>query len=210
MYSGAVAGKAYQHWQHNTVITPIVFLLGPVHYEWTTINVGSYDFFATPFGEIPINTDLCGELARQGVEVTNAPHLREHSLEVQLPFLQKTLGEFSLVPLVCGDIFPQEIATLLSPYWQRPDCLFVISSDLSHFHTYSEALSLDQESLRVIVEQDFENLENIDGCGRLPIQVSMHLAQQTSATILPFAYANSGDITGEKDSVVGYGALGVV
>ena len=140
----------------------------------------------------------------------------EHALEVQLPFLQRALGDFKLVPIVIGDQSYEACRALgvaLAKLIQTPGTLLVASSDLSHFHPYDKAVQLDRKTLKAIEEWDYlsmaRNFERQvwEACGGGPIVAAMIAAERLGATesrILK--YANSGDATGDKKSVVKYGA----
>ena len=130
-----------------------VVLLGPSHRAYVRgLAVPSVDAFLTPLGAVPIDAsgrDVALELP--GVRVDDRAHTDEHSLEVQLPFLQSVLDDFTLLPFSVGDATPDEVAAVLEACWGGPETLVVISTDLSHYHRYDEATRLDARTAAAIV-----------------------------------------------------------
>jgi AmmeMemoRadiSam system protein B len=170
----------------------------------------SNDFFATPLGNVPIDGDAAASLKDlPQVQVMDAAHVREHSLEVHLPFLQEVLGEFSLVPLVVGDAAAEEVGAVLERLWGGPETLIVISSDLSHYHDYQTARRMDAATARAIETLRFEDLDYDDACGRAPVSGLLYVARKRGLTVRMLDLRNSGDTAGPRDQVVGYGAWAV-
>ena len=147
-YSAPAAAKAYRPLAAFADKVKTVLLLGPSHrvpVDGTALS--SADYFATPLGRVPVDKDIVRRLADlPGFAVNNAAHRDEHSLEVQLPFLQKVLTDFSIVPMVYGDANPQETAEALLPLLQKPDTVLVVSADLSHYYPYETAKELDAQT----------------------------------------------------------------
>jgi AmmeMemoRadiSam system protein B len=127
-------------------------------------------------------------------------------LEVQLPFLQEALGEFSLVPLVVGDAEPAEVAEVLDLLWGGPETLIVISSDLSHYHDYQTAQQLDRATSQAIEQLRIEDIQYDHACGRNPVIGLLHVARRLGLKAKTIDLRNSGDTAGSHDRVVGYGA----
>jgi len=177
-----------------------VVLLGPSHHVFLHgIAASSADAWRTPLGDVP--------LARaDSIPVNDAAHESEHSLEVQLPFLQTVLGKFKLTPLVVGDATQEEVADVLDALWGGPETLIVISSDLSHYESYEQACEKDHATSQAIVDLDPRGLEPDNACGRIPIAGLLHLAKQKGLRAELLDLRNSGDTAGPKDQVVGYGA----
>jgi hypothetical protein len=163
--------------------------------------------FATPLGSIPLDRAALDALADlPQVVASDAAHAQEHSLEVQLPFLQTVLGAFELVPLAVGDASAGEIAEVLDRLWGGPETLIVISSDLSHFHGYREAQSIDNATVSHILALD--QLTSFDqACGALPINGLIKVARLRGLRIERVAQCNSGDTAGDKGRVVGYASF---
>jgi len=133
-------------------------------------------------------------------------HAQEHSLEVQLPFLQKMLGDFALVPLAVGDARPQEVREVIDRLWGGPETLFVISTDLSHYHPYDEARVIDQSTLARIASFDTD-INHEEACGATPLNGFLAAAKARGLSIRLLGACNSGDTAGGKDRVVGYSAF---
>ena len=208
MYSGPVAASAYKLLEPLASQIKQVILLGPSHrVAFNGIATPDADFFETPLGTIKINTDFC-EKAEQlpFVQKNKLAHKEEHSLEVHLPFLQSVLKNFELCPFVVGDCNRDNVAKLLNLFWNNKDTLFVISTDLSHFHNYDTATQQDLLTSRAIEALQPENIHYEDACGRNPLNGLLTLANQRQLKISCLDLRNSGDTAGDKDRVVGYGA----
>jgi AmmeMemoRadiSam system protein B len=163
--------------------------------------------FATPLGEIPIDAALAERVAAlPGVIVDDAPHKREHSLEIHLPFLQRILPPFSLLPLVVGRARPEVVAAVLDAVWGGPETLVVISTDLSHFHDYDEAKAKDRHTSDLIEALAYDALDGERACGTYPVSGLLALAEQRKLTVRCIDLRNSGDTAGTPDRVVGYGS----
>ena len=206
IYSGPIAGTAYRQLENLTEREYKVFLIGPSHHAYISASVGNFAVYQTPLGEVPVDQKICAELLKQdGFEFTEEAHISEHCLEVQLPFLQNVLKNFQIIPVLCGSIDPKILAETLKPYFGKPDTLFIVSSDLSHYLPYNEARVKDQQSLNIITNLNLVEEEKIDACGATPIKTAMRL----SSKIQLLDYRNSGDTAGDKSSVVGYAALAI-
>jgi AmmeMemoRadiSam system protein B/AmmeMemoRadiSam system protein A len=208
IYSGGTAGHAY------ALLAPLagrirrVVLLGPCHrVSVRGLAAPTVKAFATPLGSIPLDRAALDALADlPQVVASDAAHAQEHSLEVQLPFLQTVLGEFELVPLAVGDASAGEVAEVLDRLWGGPETLIVISSDLSHFHSYREAQSIDNATVAHILALD--QLTSFDqACGALPINGLLAVARRRGLRIERVAQCNSGDTAGDKGRVVGYASF---
>ncbi len=137
---------------------------------------------------------------------SNAPHEEEHSIEVELPFLQRILGKFDLSPLVFGEVDEHAVAQELKS-WVSPTTLFVVSSDLSHYHDYEEAVPLDRSTIDSILRLDVDAVSQAEACGRSPLATLLHLAKWQNWEPQLLGYQNSGDTAGDKARVVGYSAI---
>jgi AmmeMemoRadiSam system protein B len=185
-----------------------VVLLGPSHrVPFYGLAVSGDSSFRTPLGDIPIDQDAVeAVLTLPQVVKLDAAHANEHSLEVQLPFLQFLLDDFELVPLVVGDANSQQVAQVLERLWGGPETLIVISSDLSHYHDYVTAQRMDRATSEAIVGLHPEHLGYEDACGRIPVAGLLTLAKQRGLGGELLDLRNSGDTAGDKQRVVGYGA----
>jgi hypothetical protein len=136
----------------------------------------------------------------------SAPHAKEHALEVQLPFLQRVLDSFELVPLVFGDADEVRLAPRLSEL-ANDHTFFIASSDLSHFYTYERARALDDGTVQAIVRLDIDAMRQREACGKGPILVLLALAKSLGWQARLLDLRNSGDTTGDHSRVVGYAAI---
>jgi AmmeMemoRadiSam system protein B/AmmeMemoRadiSam system protein A len=208
IYSGPVAARAYDELAAARGVVKRVVLLGPVHrVPVRGLALPGVEAFETPLGRIPVDAAAARALApcRQ-VVVSPAAHAMEHSLEVQLPFLQKMLGEFSLLPLAVGDAKPQEVAEVIERLWGGPETLFVLSTDLSHYHDYERARALDRATLARIASFDTD-INHEEACGATPLNGFLAAARLHGLSIRLLGACNSGDTAGGKDRVVGYSAF---
>ncbi len=208
IYSAPIAASAYRQLQSAKHKIKQVILLGPSHrVAFKGIATPDVDFFSTPLGNIKINQSLCAKAeALDFVHINPLAHAQEHSLEVQLPFLQSVLNEFELTPLVVGDCEPNDVAQLLELLWGDDETLIVISSDLSHYHNYTAAQKLDQKTSLAIENCQPEKISFEDACGRSPLNGLLTLAIKKHLKIDTIDLRNSGDTAGDKQRVVGYGA----
>lgn len=206
-YSAATAAKAYALLAAYKKQIRNVILVGPSHYVAVKGFALSDDaYYETPLGKIPLNKEIAETLNKnKDFNYNNLAHQKEHSLEVQLPFLQNVLDTFSIVPIVYGDSDPQILAQALAPYILRPDTLIVISADLSHYYTYEQAQILDKQT-NALVENKIPMVENHMSCGATGINAAVILSQNNNLFPKLLELANSGDVTGDKTGVVGYGA----
>lgn len=208
VYSGAVAASAYvqiQPWRDQ--ITRVV-LLGPAHrVGFQGLAIPSAEGFLTPLGKVSVDHQALALLSELGqVHTLDQAHALEHSLEVQLPFLQQLLGEFRLVPLVVGDAGVTEVSEVLERLWGGAETLIVISTDLSHYLDYASAVQRDAVSSAAIERLDGDAIGYEDACGRNPLRGLLYLAKQRQMQIQTLDLRNSGDTAGPRGRVVGYGA----
>ena len=208
IYSGAVAAEAYDRLRAARGIVQRVVLLGPCHrLPVRGLALPDAAAFETPLGRVPIERAALESLAGLAqVVVSSAVHADEHALEVQLPFLQRVLGEFSLVPLAVGDATPAEVAAVIERLWGGAETLIVVSSDLSHYHGYEQARALDQGTARAIL--DFSaDIDHEQACGATPIAGLLLAAKRRGLQAELLDLRNSGDAAGGRGRVVGYGAF---
>lgn len=208
VYSGPVAAAAYALLEGGRDIYRKVVLLGPVHrVPVRGLALPGADAFATPLGQIKIDGELAARVARLPQVVEFAPaHAWEHSLEVQLPFLQTVLDDFTLLPLAVGDATPEEVAGVLETVWGGPETLIVISSDLSHFHSYHEAQQIDQATVRAILDLKIP-IHHEQACGGTPVNGLLLAARRHRLNPCLLDLRNSGDTAGDRSRVVGYASI---
>jgi len=209
IYSGSIAGSAYAQIERNVPAEKRknIILIGPAHFGLCEAAVGNYVSLISPLGEVPVNREMAGELERLGVKFDEEVHRPEHSLEVQLPFIQTVSSDSQVVPILLGTITPDQMAEILDPYFIRPDCFFIISSDLSHYLPYNEAVNTDKNSLTTIKNLDLTGERQVDACGRIGILTLMRLCKKHGYKMKVLDYRNSGDTAGDKSAVVGYAAV---
>ena len=210
IYSGAVAAGAYDAVRPARGIVRRVVLLGPVHRVAVRgLATVSDEAFATPLGQIPIDREALATLKDLPQVVTSdAAHAMEHSLEVQLPFLQKTLGSFSLVPFAVGAANVAEVAQVIERLWGGPETLIVISTDLSHYHEYGEAKQIDGNTISRI-SSFVTDLNHDEACGATPLNGLLFVSKKKNLSLRLLAACNSGDTAGGRDRVVGYSSFGL-
>jgi AmmeMemoRadiSam system protein B len=184
-------------------------LIGPSHQAYVEVSVGNFEAYEMPNGEVKVDKKICDKLEKAGIPFVQEAHMNEHCLEVQLPFLQAIDPKAKIVPILCGSISPDLLAEKLDSYFDNPDYFFIISSDLSHYLPYEEAVLRDKNSLKMIEFKDIGNEDQIDACGQTGIKTVMRLADKHDYNIKLLDYRNSGDTAGDKSGVVGYGALAV-
>ena len=208
VYSGSIAGSAYRQVAALAGQVERVIMLGPAH---TLAIQGaattSAHIFQTPLGDVAIDSEALKQVQMlPQVQVLDAAHVREHGLEVQLPFLQETIGQFSLAPFVVGLSNPEAVYELIDTLWGGAETLIVISSDLSHFLDYEAAQQLDEATCAAIEQLQPEAIAREGACGRRPIQGLLLAAKKRDLSVTTLDLRNSGDTAGSKERVVGYGA----
>jgi len=208
IYSGPVAASGYARLAGSTARINRVVLLGPTHRKAIRgLALPDATAFRTPLGNIPIDADALQQLRQLPQVCTdNDAHHAEHSLEVHLPFLQTTLQEFTLVPILVGDATASEVCEVIELLWGGKETLLIVSSDLSHYHDYATAKRLDEATSRAIEALALEDIDHYDACGRNPVSGLLMYARLHHLGIKTIDLRNSGDTAGPRDQVVGYGA----
>ena len=208
IYSGAIAAHAYDELAAARGTIKRVVLFGPAHYvAGRGLALPECEAFDTPLGRIALDAAGIAALADMKQVVRSAAaHAQEHSLEVQLPFLQKMLGDFTLVPIAAGAALTEEVVEVIERLWGGPETLIVISTDLSHYHAYEEARRIDGATLERIAAFSAD-LNYEEACGATALNGLLQVAQRRKLSIRLLAAANSGDTAGGKDRVVGYASF---
>jgi AmmeMemoRadiSam system protein B/AmmeMemoRadiSam system protein A len=218
-YSGKVAAAAYHQIQGKDYRTVVV--LGSSHYvPFKGISIYPSGYWETPLGKVPVDAEAAALLLKEckSLQVYYPPFEKEHSLEVQIPFLQKTLRTFKIVPLITGTLAPDEFRALtdaLSKLLEKNplNTLIVVSTDLSHFHDYDTARKLDKVALEDIQGLNTQKLVadlnkgNCEMCGAPGVVILTMLAGRLDARPTLLDYANSGDVTSDRRRVVGYASM---
>jgi AmmeMemoRadiSam system protein B len=208
IYSGPVAAQVYALLAPARSRIRRVVLLGPTHRVAVRgLALPDADALETPLGLIPVDMEAVAQLeALPQVLQSAAAHAMEHSLEVQLPFLQAVLEDFKLVPLAVGHATPQEVAAVLDLLWGGPETLIVVSSDLSHFLNYPRAQVIDRKTADAILALSTD-IGHEEACGATPVTGLTLAARQRGLKPQLVDLRNSGDTAGDKSRVVGYGAF---
>lgn len=210
-YSGPIAAAVYARLAPARESIRRVVLLGPAHRVWFNgLALPTAAGFRTPLGDVVIDSEAVALL--QGlphVALRDDAHAAEHSLEVHLPFLQRVLADFKLVPLAVGEATGGQVAAVLERLWGGAETLIVVSSDLSHYHDYRTAQGIDAATAAAIERLDGGALDGERACGYLPIQGLLQQAARRHLAIRRLDLRNSGDTAGPRTQVVGYGAWAV-
>jgi AmmeMemoRadiSam system protein B len=208
VYSGPIAAGAYARLASVQSRIRRVVILGPTHRVAVRgLALPSARAFASPLGEVEVDREAVAVLAGlPQVVVSDSAHALEHSLEVQLPFLQSVLDDFRIVPLAVGDASPGEVAEVLDRLWGGPETLIVVSSDLSHFHGYAQAREIDRASAERILALAGP-LDHEEACGATPINGLLLCARRRGLAPELIDLRNSGDTAGDRSSVVGYASF---
>ena len=209
IFSGPIAGSAFRPWVEEAATIQRIVLVGPSHSVYFDgLALPSHTQFATPFGNVPVDLDSVKQLrGLPQVQVFDAAHEQEHALEVELPFLQRTLQDFQVVPLVVGEASDEEVGEVLDLLWGGPETRIVLSSDLSHFHSYEAARRIDRATADRIEAGAGDELTGNHACGYRAIRGFLRAAAARGLTVETTDLRNSGDTAGPRDRVVGYGAF---
>jgi AmmeMemoRadiSam system protein B len=208
VYSGPIAASAYSALGCAAQGIERVVLIGPSHFlPFSGLAVSRAEAFETPLGAVPVDDAARRDVLRvPHVGAADAPHAHEHSLEVQLPFLQVLLDDFQVLPIAAGDATAREVAAALECVWGNEETLIVVSSDLSHYLEYAAAHSVDASTAQSILNCSTE-LGGEQACGCVGINGLMHVARERELEVRLLDLRNSGDTAGKRTRVVGYGAF---
>jgi AmmeMemoRadiSam system protein B len=212
VYSGRVAATAYS-WLRDRSVRRVA-VLGPAHYvPLTGIAVPAAAAFATPIGEVPVEVRACAALAERHecVTVDDHPHRPEHSIEVQLPFLQRVLDHgWTCVPLVVGATAPEQVADVLDTLCADGDMLPIVSTDLSHYLDQLDAQRRDRHTAQAVVERDAAAIGDHDACGAFALRGLLHWARRHEVDVRLLHLGTSADAGGDPARVVGYAAFALL
>ena len=208
IYSGPIAASAYAGLQKSAVATRLVVLFGPAHRVWVGgMAATSADWFETPLGKVPVDQGAIAAVSHlPQIEINDAAHAQEHSLEVQLPFLQTVLDNFAIAPFVVGGASTEQVVQVMEMLWGGPETLIVVSSDLSHYLPYAEAQRIDHATADSILERH-SITHHEQACGSTPINGLLEVARRKGLVPSLLDLRNSGDTAGDHARVVGYGAF---
>jgi len=206
VFSGQVAACGYVRISKNV---KTVFIIGPSHYQWFNgAHISAVDCFETPLGKVELNKNIIGKLKDNPLcDTVHGADEKEHCLEVQLPFLQVILDEFTIIPILTGEVDPAAAADMLLPFIDDT-VLVIASSDLSHFYDQGKARRVDDESISTIMTESVDG--PIDGCGETAIRVVMNLARRMGLSPQLLDARTSYETApqyGDPDRVVGYASI---
>ncbi len=208
VYSGPIAASAYARLQAGRDVIRRVVLFGPAHRVAVRgVALPEAHCFATPLGEVPVDAAAVAALAELPfIVASDAVHAQEHSLEVQLPFLQTVLDDFSVVPLAVGHATDRQVEEVMERLWGGPETLILVSSDLSHYHPYRTAQSIDRATTAAVLAL-MPSLDHEQACGATPINALLRCAAARGLAPSLLDLRNSGDTAGDRSRVVGYASF---
>lgn len=208
IYSGPVAGNAYAQLASQGDTISRVIILAPAHrVAFNGIAYSSATAFRTPLGDIKVDLEALNSIAGlPQLHERDDAFRNEHSIEVHLPFLQEMLSDFKIIPLLVGDATPTQVDEVLEALWGGSETLILISSDLSHYLSYTAAQEMDREATSAIESLRPDGLSYHHACGRIPVSGLLLAAQRNRLKVETLDLRNSGDTAGSRDQVVGYGA----
>jgi hypothetical protein len=211
-YCGAVAARGYAALSAARAVVKRVVMVSPAHrVAFRGLAASSAEAFACPLGEVAVDREVIERLVAEFgyVQVNDEAHGPEHGLEVHLPFLCEVFGEggVSIVPLLIGQSTMREVAGVIDWLWDGPETLMLISSDLSHYHSYGKAQEVDSVTAEAIIRGEPGRIGPEQACGHLAVQGLVMAAGRHGLTAVQLDLRNSGDTAGPRDEVVGYGAF---
>jgi MEMO1 family protein len=204
MYSGQTAAYSFKQLSSNT---EKVFVLGTAHrYPLKGASVSDYDYYNSPLGKIKVSESIKNILKEKTIVSVDEADYEEHSIEIEIPFLQRVLGNFEIIPIIVGKVDSGEFSEVLEKYYGDKSAI-VASVDLSHFHTYEEAKRLDNYAIDCILNLNADGIMQAEIDSPYAIMSLIKLAKRKKWKAKLLDYKNSGDIIKDKSRVVGYGAI---
>ncbi len=204
MFSGQTAAYSFRQIPRGT---KKVIILGTSHrYALRGACVIAYDYYATPLGKVKLSDDVESFLREKEVVSIPQADTNEHSIEIEVPFLQRALNEFSILPVVVGNVDPVGFSKTLEKYTDEKTVI-VVSVDLSHFHSYDTAVKLDKYSIDSILNLKAENIGSAEIDSPHAVEAVIHLAERKKWKTRLLDYRNSGDVISDRTSVVGYSSI---
>lgn len=205
LYSGQIASEGIQYLNKNA---KNIFVIALAHFvPVQKFAVSTYDKWSTPLGEIELNQDINRELVEKfGCEYRDDAFVEEHSAEVQIPFIQTMLNDVKIIPILVSGAKYNEVTELIEHFWENKDNAFVISSDLSHFYSSIDAQKIDNITADMIETNSIENFNPRQACNANAVFGLVNFAKNHNYSLIRVDMCNSGDITGDIGSVVGYGS----
>lgn len=209
IYSGSTAAKVYSILNSQKLDSfEHILIIGPSHRKYFSgLAVPSCSVFETPLGQVKVDTKLIEKLLKlEFVIQDDAAHQYEHCLEIQLPFLQTISDNLKITPMLFSDTSVSEIATVIEKLSEEENTLIIVSSDLSHFHDYQTAVSIDSQTSQMIERFNYTDISSHQACGSTAIKGLLKAANSNNLNIKKISLCNSGDTAGDKSRVVGYGS----
>lgn len=204
VYSGQLASEGFQYLDKDI---KNIFIIAPSHYvALKNPAISAFDKWSTPLGEIEVNQEMNNELVQRfGLEFEDEAFKNEHAVEVQVPFIQKIFSNAKIIPILAGPNY-EKITKIIATYYPNPENAFVISSDLSHFYNTVQARKMDNVTAEMIEMKDIEKFSSEQACGAVGVLGLVNFAKNKSYSLIRVGMINSGDVTGDTSSVVGYGS----
>jgi len=207
--SGPVAAAAFFPWKQMAGSIHRIILLGPSHqYDFPGVALPDAVKFETPLGELSLDQNACEQILRHRfVRIFQAPHENEQSIEVELPFLQRIVPQFEIVPLIVGRADCSQLASLLDELWGGEETVLVISSDLSHRNDYTAAKKIDSATGEAIRNFEAAKINADQACGHRILRAFLKLALKRKMACKMMDLRNSADISGTSADIIGFGAF---
>ncbi len=204
-YSGQIASEGFQYLKKSV---KNIFIFAPAHHVgFEGMALSSFDSWQTPLGEIPVNQEINKELEKRfHCAFNDYAFEKEHAVEVQVPFIQAYFDSVKIIPVLIGDAKPEKIVAIIENYWDDVSNGFVFSSDLSHFLESTDAKKIDKITAQMIETLEVSSFQHQQACGALGILGLVEFAKNRGFSLIRINMKNSGDVSGDKDSVVGYGS----
>lgn len=211
LYSGPIAATAYARLLSTAASISRVVAFGPVHYVPVRgAAVPAASAWATPLGEVAIDDAMRDRAVAHGARIDDRPHAPEHSLEVQLPFLQKVLPPgFGFLPVAVSEQSAADTADLIDAFFGETGTMVIVSTDLSHYHGVETARRLDRKTAQAVVARNAAALGEGDACGIFALRGLVELARRKDLPVELLDLRTSADTAGDPQRVVGYGAFAV-
>ncbi len=208
-YSGQVAAYSYAQVAGNKYAD--VYVLAPTHHvAFRGASILDKTHYRTPLGDVPVSR-TAAKLSSESKLIKPVPEAdeKEHSLEIELPFLQRTLKDYEIIPMVVGQLSGEDVEEIASAIQKHlgDDSLIVASTDLSHYYQYDTAVSMDAECIEAVLDLDLKKASACEMCGVYPVMILMTIAKKLGWETKLLKYSNSGDVTGDTAGVVGYAAI---
>lgn len=204
-YSGMLAYSGIRHLKKDV---KNVFIIAPTHYVgFEGLALSKFDKWQTPLGEVEVNREINNQIVKKFYysDFLDEAFESEHSVEVQVPFIQKILPDAKIIPILVGKIEYDKLSRVIEHFWENPENAFVISSDLSHFLPAKEARKTDNLTAEMIESADIEQFSHEQACGFTGVCALTKFVKNRGFSLIRVGMYNSGDVTGDNSKVVGYG-----